>query len=480
MKRLFRVTALLSSSSLLEIILNILKTKLIALLTGTMGIGLLGLYQSLINLLRSLASVFAGAGVIQTVAGLNPEEKARLYQALLRYVIRVSLLVSLALVVLSRPMASFFFTTPSHWREIIGFAVVTPVIFLGIFWRSWLNGLRRIHSLATIKIQATAAVALVSILLVYTYGLNGVYLAALFCPVPMAVFAYRHVRPFLNQQEKPLCPVPPSHMRAIIRRILATGHTLLLSSLLFTFSVVMVKGFINRHLGSHSLGLFQASWQLAMVYIELLLAALGMDFFPRLAAAIKKHQPVNSLVNQQLSFSLMLATPVILTMMLIAPWLLQWLYSREFQSAESTLHWLLLGDFFKVISWILGYVLIAYHKLRWSLLLQVIWVTTFMAGTVSLLEPVETAAPGVAFALAYIISAVLSMILVTHQLNIRLDASARFAMGLSLACALVASIAIGLPEYRTYLLLFGCIFSTTLSLTWFHKKWKSTSAGKSL
>ena len=473
MRRLFKVTALLSSSSLVEITLNIIKTKLLALLTGPTGVGLMGLYQSLINLLRSLASVFAGAGVVQVAAPLPDEQKADLYRALLRYVLGVSGLVTLALILFSRPVAVFFFNDAGRYKELIGFALITPVIFLGIFWRSWLNALRQVKSLAKLKIMATSTVVVTTVVLVWVWKLKGVYLAALLYPVPLAMLAWRALKKvFPAAQPQPaLSEHQAIDISARIRQVLATGQTLLISSLLFTGSVLFVKGLINRQLGTQALGYFQASWTLAMVYIELLLAALGMDFFPRLATACADKRTTNALINQQLAFTLMLSMPVILALMLLAPWALQWLYSRQFLPADGVLQWQLTGDFFKVISWVLGYVLIAHKKLGQSLVIQLLWVSLFSAGSVLLMPGYGIHAPGMAFALAYAGSAGLSLGLVAHQLGWRPDRHAGLAVITTLAVAAITLISFSFPTHRSGLLALLFLFSLSVSVSWLWRQW---------
>jgi len=484
MKRLLRITALLSSSSLLEILLNIGKTKAIALLTGPAGIGLMGLFQSLINLIRSLAGVFAGAGVVQAVASLPDADRENLYHALFRYVWRVSLAVSIVLALFSRPLADLFFGRPEQWPELLGFALITPLVFLGVFWRSWLNGLRQINRLARLKIQATSLVVLISIGLTWAFGLNGVYLSALLFPVPMATLAYFHLRKVMHQEiissgsraTTADAGQRATGMRDTVRQILATGNTLLVSSLLFTFSVLLVKGMINRELGSAALGLFQSSWTLAMVYIEILLVALGMDFFPRLSAAVGKDQDFSPLLSQQLAFSLVLAVPVILAMMLAAPSLLRFLYSSEFVAAENILLWQLLGDFFKIPSWVLGYVLIAHKKLSLSLLIQFLWVAIFSTGTVVLLNRYSLSAAGMAFAMAYAVSALVSLIVVFRHLGYRPNQPARRALIYALAFAIAAGFAVANSHYRRLVLLSAFLISAGISLRWLWRQWHNDSA----
>jgi PST family polysaccharide transporter len=472
-KRLFKITALLTSSSALEILINIIKTKGVAVLLGPAGVGLMGLFQSVLNLLRNLTGVFAGAGLVQSVAELDPGQLSQLHNSLLRYILRTSLVLSVLIALFSQPLARFFFDDSSRYWQLLGFALMTPVVFLATFWRSWLNGLRHITQLARLKIMAAVVTAISTLLLVLLLGLNGVYLAVLLYPVPMAVLAYRFLRPTVlktpSGQHQPA--VAGSSTRDILRKILATGKTLFLSSLLFTAAVLVVKGLINRRLGTESLGLFQASWTVSMVYIELVLVALGMDFFPRLSRHCQDHKATKALIDQQLTFSLMIATPVILGLMLTSPWLLRWLYSRDFVAAIQVLHWQLVGDFFKVPAWILGYVLIAQRQLLHSLLIQCLWVCLFVAGSLWGMTRYGLSATGMAFAVAYALAATVSYVMVVRLLSYRPSTTTRRAFFMVLVAAIIALCSRVWPAQGRSLLALSFTASTALSFFWLWTQW---------
>ncbi len=96
-----------------------------------------------------------------------------------------------------------------------------------------------------------------------------------------------------------------------------------------------------------------------MTYIGFVLTAMGTDYYPRLTAAIHDHATVNRLVNEQTEVALLLAGPVFLAMLGLAPWVIQLLYSSRFRPAVDVLRWQMLGDVLKVASWPLGFIILA-------------------------------------------------------------------------------------------------------------------------
>jgi antigen flippase len=76
------------------------------------------------------------------------------------------------------------------------------------------------------------------------------------------------------------------------------------------------------------------------------------------------------MVNEQTEIGLLLALPGLLATMALAPWILQIFYTREFLGAVAMLQWFILGCLGRVISWPLGYVMLALGKGRWYLLTE--------------------------------------------------------------------------------------------------------------
>ena len=133
----------------------------------------------------------------------------------------------------------------------------------------------------------------------------------------------------------------------------------MLSGLVMMLGQLLVRSMIQKELGLQELGYFQAAWAISMTYIGFVLGAMGADYYPRLTAAMNDHATVNRMVNEQTEVALLLAAPILLAMMALAPWVIHLLYSREFQPATDVLHWQILGDILKVASWPLGYMILA-------------------------------------------------------------------------------------------------------------------------
>ena len=112
---------------------------------------------------------------------------------------------------------------------------------------------------------------------------------------------------------------------------------------------------------------------------------------------------VNRLVNEQTEVALLLAGPVFIAMLGLAPWVIHLLYSREFAEAASVLRWQVLGDILKVASWPLGCVILAAGAGRTFMLTESLAIAVFVALTWLGMPLLGIEASGIAFVGMYLL-----------------------------------------------------------------------------
>jgi O-antigen/teichoic acid export membrane protein len=167
MRRLIRSSAVTSLGSLAGILSGIVKGKVLAILVGPAGIGLLGLLQSV----QTTAAVVAGLGLadssIRTVAALHAGDDhaavARTRSALLRGVALVAAVAALLIFALSSPLASCILGDAGRFPVLMWLAVSILPLSLSEAQGALLNGLRRIGEIATIRASIAVAGMLVAI-----------------------------------------------------------------------------------------------------------------------------------------------------------------------------------------------------------------------------------------------------------------------------------------------------------------------------
>ena len=86
---------------------------------------------------------------------------------------------------------------------------------------------------------------------------------------------------------------------------------------------------------------------------------MGADFYPRLTACITNRHRANRLVNEQVEIGLLLAGPGVLATLTFAPVAIALFYSSRFLPAVEILRWICLGTLLQVVTWPMGYIIVA-------------------------------------------------------------------------------------------------------------------------
>jgi PST family polysaccharide transporter len=114
--------------------------------------------------------------------------------------------------------------------------------------------------------------------------------------------------------------------------------------------------------GMEAAGFYQAAWTLGGLYVGFILQAMGADFYPRLVGVSRDNSQCNRLVNEQAHVSLLLAGPGVLATLTFAPIVINLFYTAKFSEAVEVLRWICLGMGLRVITWPMGFIVVAKNQ----------------------------------------------------------------------------------------------------------------------
>jgi len=249
------------------------------------------------------------------------------------------------------------------------------------------------------QVSSGIAGATLGVLAIWLWGDKGLLAMVLVAPIVTFFVGHWYISR-LDRFESPRTSV--RGMAAEWRVMVSLGFALMLSGLVTTVGQLAVRSLVQQELGAEALGQFQAAWSIGMTYLSFVLGAMGTDYYPRLAAIITDREATCRLVNEQTEVALLLCAPVLLAMLTLAPFVIRLLYSSEFAPAADILRWQLLGDILKVMSWPLGFVLLAAGTGRTFIFAETSSIAVFVAVTAFAVPFIGVTAAGVAFLALYL------------------------------------------------------------------------------
>ncbi|MBE3118942.1 MAG: O-antigen translocase [Candidatus Atribacteria bacterium] len=350
-------TFIMGGSSILNIAFGIVRHKVIALLLGSSGMGLLSLYQSISSLTLTIFGLGINeSGARQVAISFRDEDRACISRTSLslRRTALVTGVVGMAILSISSKYVSLLtFKNTSHSFDIVLLSLT--VLFGTIFGgqTALIQGARKIPYLAKISVLGPLWGTILSLPLIYLMGMRGVvsYLIVLSATNVISSWWYsRKIR----------LPAISTNWHSSIKEaksLVGLGTALMLGTIFGVASSFIIRIVIVRDLGLGAVGVFQASTILSSVYAGILFKAMATDYYPRLSAASASSNECSQLVNQQVEAGLLLAVPGVLFTLTFASLVIVILYSKEFLPAVDVLRWQVLGVLLQIITWPMGYIL---------------------------------------------------------------------------------------------------------------------------
>lgn len=399
---ILKSSALIGGSSVINIAIGIVRTKAMALLLGPSGFGLMGLYGAIADLAVSFVGMGINSSGVRQIAeavGSGDTERIATTASILRRTsVVLGIIGAVVLLLFSGQISTFTFGTDQQ-------ASAVALLSLAVFFRlvsagqgALIQGMRRISDLARMGVLGAFFGAVISIVLVYLLGEKGVV------PSLVAIAAMSIVTSWWYSRKVRIRPraMAFSQVRQEAAALLKIGCTFMASGLLMMGAAYAVRIMVVRMISLEAAGHYQSAWTLGGLYVGFILQAMGADFYPRLTAVAKDNAACNRMVNEQAQISLLLAGPGVLATLTFAPAVIALFYSAEFEAAVEVLRWISLGAALQVITWPMGFIIVAKNEQNVFFLAELAWAVVNVGLTWFCIKSFGVNGAGLAFFGSYV------------------------------------------------------------------------------
>lgn len=371
--QILKSSAMVGGSSVLNIVIGVVRTKAMAVLLGPAGFGLFGLFGSIVTLTQTLAGMGVNSSGVRQIAEAvgsgDTELVARTTVVLQRISILLGLLGAVLLALFSRQVAALSFGSTEHAKEV---ALLSIAVFFGSVSAgqgALIQGMRRISDLAKMSVLGAIYGTLTSISLIYFFRSHGVVPALVVVALMTTAASWWYSRKIRIHPPA----MSASNVIAEATALLKLGFAFMSSGLMTMGVAYVVRITLLRKVGYEATGLYQSAWTLGGLYVGFILQAMGADFYPRLTASAKDNTACNRLVNEQAQVGLLLAGPGVIATLTFAPLVIALFYSTKFGAAVGILRWICLGTVLQVVTWPMGFIIVAKAKQAIFIGCEVAW-----------------------------------------------------------------------------------------------------------
>lgn len=357
--RVFKSSTMIGGAQGINMLIGMIRVKFIAILIGPIGLGLIATYQSIAQLMGTISGLGLQSSSVRDIAeaaGLNDEERiGKVVLSLRRMCLLTGIIGAGAMLILSSTVSRITFDSIEYAQNIswIGLTILFTNLKAGQM--ALIQGMRRIGDLAKLNIIGAVCGTFISVLLYYFLGKEGIIPAIVLFSLTEFSASWWFARK-IKVSKVSMSWFESFHAAGGMIKL---GLAFMWTGLLVSFVAYLTRILIAQEIDIISVGIFSAAFSLSGLIVNFILSAMGADYYPSLTAVNNDSHKMRILVNQQTEIGLLLAIPGLLATLALAPWIIELFYSTEFYQAADLLRWFAIGCIGRVISWPLGFIILA-------------------------------------------------------------------------------------------------------------------------
>jgi O-antigen/teichoic acid export membrane protein len=355
-RQIFKATSLFGGVQVVTIIVSIVRNKIIAILLGTTGVGILGLLNAPIGLITSITGFGILYSAVRDISEANSSgDEQRLSRMLIsfrRWVIFTGLLGMGVTIILSSWLSKWTFSSSNFVWSFTFLSVTLLLNAMSGGQKAILQGTRRLKSMAKATILGSVFGLCSSIPLYYFYGIRGIVPSLIISAVVTVLISGYYTSKI--SFSKHIISYKESFYAGI--RMIKLGIILTISIQIGTLVTYLLNLFISHSGGVVQVGLYTSGMNLIGSSVGLVFTAMGIDYYPKLAGISTDNNKIVVLVNQQAIMSILILLPLVLILLLTMPILIRLFLSKDFIAIIPFVNLMVLGIIIKAVSYAIGYI----------------------------------------------------------------------------------------------------------------------------
>jgi O-antigen/teichoic acid export membrane protein len=357
-KSAFKATALFGGVQVFTILVKLVKSKIIALIMGATGFGVLSLYVTLSELLSYTTNLGLQSSAVRDYSVANASgdltELSQKKTAIRRWIAVTSVMGAIITFLFAQNLSIWMFDSPNYKN---GIRILSIVVFLmGVYngQYAYLQGIRKIKDLAKANVIGAVASLLFSLPFYFILKEDGIIwslvITAVITTIVSTYYCSRYPQKRIAQNYKQSFNIGINTVKL--------GIAMSLGTLSGTFVAFIIRSIVVRYGGIEDVGLYQAGCTINVSYLGLVFTAIAKDYFPRLSA-MKDLEHMKKTANEQAEIAILLLAPMIIMMIVFLKPIIVVLFTEEFCVVLPMIELMLLGSLVKAGSWDLSYILLA-------------------------------------------------------------------------------------------------------------------------
>jgi O-antigen/teichoic acid export membrane protein len=406
---LVKVSLLNALATLVRMLTAFVSGKVVANLIGPSGFALLGQLNNFSQILLTFSAGGINTGMTKHIAEYSDSEKKyRLFLSTgLRITALLSFICSLVLIFGAGYFSRTILKSAEYTYVFYIFGATIMLYAFNAMLVAVLNGFREFKKYVSVNIISSLTGLLFSIILAYNFYLPGALIAAVTYQSVVVIvtlvmvtsskwFAWRLF--FAGFSKTALIKLSRFALMTIV------------SVVCINTSQLIVRAYIADNAGNHLVdaGLWEGVNRISTMYLQVITTSLSVYYLPKLAGLKSNTEVRNEIISvYKLVIPFLLFTS--LTIFLCRGTIINILFNDQFQDMQGLFAFQLMGDFFKMITWVLGYVLLAKAMARTFIVVEIISCSLFALLSVFFINLYGTIGATIGYACSFFIQFIIML-----------------------------------------------------------------------
>lgn len=371
--KVFSFTAI---STLVRMLTGLISVKVVASIIGPAGVALVGQLNNFATIALSLSTGGINSGITKYIAEYKDDENKvkDCLSTALRITVACSLLVGVGLILFHSYLSEMVMLSPDYGYVfvIFGFTILFYALNMGL--ASVINGFKEFKKYVKINIAGSIIGLVFTLSLVFLWELEGALIGAVTFQSIMFFVSLWMLRrtPWLSWsyfKQKLDSNLSKKYFRYSLMTF-ASAATLPISQML-------LRGYVISEISATEAGWWEAMNRISNMYLMVITTSFSVYYLPRLSELTDKKELRNEIFR-----SYKIIVPCLLVgftlVYLLRYIVIRLLFTPDFLPMENLFVWQLLGDFFKITSWLLSFLMVAKAMSKWFIITEVVFSLLFV------------------------------------------------------------------------------------------------------
>lgn len=373
---IIKVFSLNAIATSIRMLAGLISVKIVAAIIGPAGVAIMGQLNNISSIILGIASGGIGSGIVKYVSEYKEDkvEIRKLLSNAIRIVLCFTFFTSIILILLHDYLSKWILLSDEYGYVFLIFGFTILFYTLNSLLVSILNGYKEFKKFVRVNICGTIFGLLFSITLVTTFGLTGAMINAVTFQSFMFFITLWMCRkyPWLS-----ILNFTGKYDKETTQKYLKYSLMAFVSLALVPVSQMLMRGYVISEISITEAGWWEGINRISNMYLSVLTTSIGVYYLPKLSEIKDNYELRYEIFRCYKVFIpiLLLATFSIYALRNFIIWLL---FTPAFYPMENLFIWQLLGDFFKIASWLLAYLMVAKAKTILFITTEILFTLSFV------------------------------------------------------------------------------------------------------